>query len=116
MAVKSGYVSIIGKPNVGKSTLMNALLGQKLSITNPKPQTTRKKILGIYTDEEHQIVFVDTPGILKPDYLLQEKMLEYIIHAVKDADVILVILDVLTGWCQPASLSALRQARPWAVS
>ncbi len=94
MAIKSGYVSIIGKPNVGKSTLLNALLGQKLSITNPKPQTTRKKILGIYSDEEHQVVFADTPGILKPDYLLQEKMLEYITNAIKDADVLLVIIDI----------------------
>ncbi len=94
MSIRSGYVSIIGKPNVGKSTLLNALLGQKLSITNPKPQTTRKKILGIYSDEEHQVVFADTPGILKPDYLLQEKMLEYITNAIKDADVLLVIIDI----------------------
>ncbi|RJP64864.1 MAG: GTPase Era [Ignavibacteriales bacterium] len=94
MAIRSGYVSIIGKPNVGKSTLLNALLGQKLSITNPKPQTTRKKILGIYSDEEHQVVFADTPGILKPDYLLQEKMLEYITNAIKDADILLVIIDI----------------------
>ncbi len=96
MAIKSGFVSIIGKPNVGKSTLMNALLGQKLSITNAKPQTTRKKILGILSGEDHQIIFVDTPGILKPDYLLQKKMLEYITLAVKDSDVLLFILDIST--------------------
>ncbi|MGE5439277.1 MAG: GTPase, partial [Bacteroidota bacterium] len=75
MAVKSGYVTIIGKPNVGKSTLLNAFLGEKLSITTNKPQTTRKRILGILSTEEYQVIFLDTPGILKPDYLLQEKML-----------------------------------------
>jgi len=94
MKVKSGYVSIIGKPNVGKSTLMNAFLGQKLSIITSKPQTTRKKILGILSTEEYQVIFVDTPGILKPDYLLQEKMLDFVFQAVKDADVLIFIIDI----------------------
>ncbi|MGH2575185.1 MAG: GTPase, partial [Ignavibacteria bacterium] len=71
---KSGFVSIIGKPNTGKSTLLNAILGQNLSIVTPKPQTTRNKVLGVYTNENIQIVFLDTPGILKPKYKLQAFM------------------------------------------
>lgn len=94
MSVKSGYVTIIGKPNAGKSTLMNALLGQKLSITTNKPQTTRKRTLGILTGENYQIIFLDTPGILRPDYLLQERMIEYIVESVKDADIIIYLFDI----------------------
>lgn len=94
MSIKSGFVSIIGKPNVGKSTLMNALIGERLSIITNKPQTTRKRILGILTSENSQIIFLDTPGILNPEYLLQERMLEYVFQSVKDSDVILVIIDV----------------------
>jgi len=73
MNFRAGFVSIIGKPNVGKSTLMNAFLGEKLSITTPKPQTTRQNLLGILSHDDYQIVFIDTPGFLKPRYLLQEK-------------------------------------------
>jgi len=91
--IKAGYVSIIGKPNVGKSTLMNVLIGEKISITTNKPQTTRKRILGIADSKEYQIIFLDTPGILDPAYLLQEKMLEYVFRSVGDADVLLVIID-----------------------
>ena len=94
MSFKSGFVSIIGKPNVGKSTLMNALIGERLSIITNKPQTTRKRILGILKAENYQIIFLDTPGILNPEYLLQERMLEYVFQSVKDSDVILVIIDV----------------------
>jgi len=96
MPVKAGFVSIIGKPNVGKSTLMNALIGEKLSITTNKPQTTRKKIIGILSTEDYQIIFQDTPGILNPEYLLQERMLEYVVAAAKDADLILFMIDIST--------------------
>lgn len=96
MSIKSGFVAIIGKPNVGKSTLLNAFLGEKLSITTNKPQTTRKRIMGILSSEEHQIIFLDTPGILKPDYLLQEKMLDFVFRSVVDADVMLFIVDIST--------------------
>lgn len=91
---KAGYVAILGKPNVGKSTLLNSLLGQKLSITNSKPQTTRKRILGILSGENYQIIFLDNPGILEPAYLLQEKMMEAVNRSLNDADIILLILDV----------------------
>lgn len=96
MNTKSGYVTIIGKPNAGKSTLMNAMLGERLSIISSKPQTTRKNILGIISDEVHQIIFLDTPGILEPVYLLQEKMVEFINQAIKDADILLVLFDIET--------------------
>ncbi len=94
MAIKSGFVSIVGKPNAGKSTLMNQLLGERLSIITDKPQTTRKKILGILSSDEYQIIFLDTPGILTPRYLLQEKMLEYVFDSVKDSDIILMLIDI----------------------
>ncbi|MDP2037214.1 MAG: GTPase Era [Ignavibacteria bacterium] len=93
MSHKSGYVSIIGKPNAGKSTLLNAILGEKLSIATSKPQTTRKKIIGIHSSEDYQIIFLDTPGIMNPEYLLQHRMLEFVAQSVKDADLILFILD-----------------------
>jgi len=95
MKTKSGYAAIIGKPNVGKSTLMNALLGERLSIITNKPQTTRKRVLGILSDEDYQIIFLDTPGILDPNYLLQRKLLDYINNSVKDADVILIMIDII---------------------
>ena len=91
---KSGFVAILGLPNSGKSTLINALLGQKLNIVSDKPQTTRRKILGILTDKDFQIVFVDTPGLIKPHYLLQERMMEAVEVSAKDADVVLLIQDV----------------------
>ena len=91
---KTGYVAILGLPNSGKSTLLNALLGQKLSIITSKPQTTRKRILGILSEEDHQIIFLDTPGILSPAYLLQEKMLDEVKSSLDDADVIILIIDV----------------------
>ncbi len=91
---KSGYVAIIGRPNVGKSTLLNSFVGAKLSIITPKPQTTRKKVIGIYTEGENQIVFIDTPGILAPKYEMQRKMMEYVTESLSDADIICLLVDV----------------------
>jgi GTPase len=90
---RCGYVAIIGEPNVGKSTLMNGLIGQKLSIVTPKPQTTRHKILGLLSTDEHQVIFLDTPGIIKPKYLLQEAMMAFTSSALEDADVVLFMID-----------------------
>ena len=93
MAFKSGFVNIVGNPNVGKSTLMNELVGERLSIVTSKSQTTRHRILGIVNGEDYQIVFSDTPGVLKPAYKLQESMLKFSESALVDADVILYITD-----------------------
>lgn len=94
MSHKAGFVSIIGKPNVGKSTLMNALVGEKLSIITPKAQTTRHRILGIVNEEAYQIVFSDTPGIIKPRYGLQDAMMSSVKGALTDADLILFVTDI----------------------
>ncbi len=91
---KAGFVNIIGCPNVGKSTLMNALVGERLSIITSKAQTTRHRIMGIVSDEHSQIVFSDTPGIIKPLYKLQEKMMQFVITALSDADLFLLITDI----------------------
>jgi GTP-binding protein Era len=92
---KAGFVNIIGNPNVGKSTLMNALVGENLSIVTAKAQTTRHRIMGIVNGEDWQIVFSDTPGILKPSYALQQSMLNFVDTAIGDADVILYVTDVV---------------------
>ena len=92
---KSGFVNIIGNPNVGKSTLMNALVGERLSIITSKAQTTRHRIMGIVNGDDFQIVYSDTPGILKPNYKLQESMMKFVNGAVKDADVILYVTDTV---------------------
>ena len=91
--MKSGFVAILGQANVGKSTLLNAILKEKVSIVSPKPQTTRNKILGIYNDEESQIVFIDTPGIHKSHNKLDEYMDKAITTATKDVDVIVYVID-----------------------
>jgi GTPase len=91
---KSGFVAILGLPNSGKSTLLNALLGQKLSIINNKPQTTRKKIQGILNSDNYQVIFLDTPGILEPSYLLQEKMMMEIEESLEAIDLVLLVIDV----------------------
>ena len=92
---KSGFVNIIGNPNVGKSTLMNALVGERLSIITSKAQTTRHRIMGIVSGDDFQIVYSDTPGILKPNYKLQESMMKFVTGAVSDADVILYVTDTV---------------------
>ena len=92
---KSGFVNIIGNPNVGKSTIMNALVGEKLSIITSKMQTTRHRIKGIVSGDDFQIVYSDTPGILKPNYKLQESMMKFVDTALIDADVILYVTDVV---------------------
>lgn len=93
MTHKAGYVSILGRPNAGKSTLLNEIIGVKLSITSPKPQTTRHRILGILSRENYQIMFMDTPGMLNPDYLLQEFMMSAVDAATEDSDVILFLVQ-----------------------
>jgi len=90
---RSGYVALIGKPNVGKSTLMNALVGRKLSIVSRKPQTTRYRVLGILSEEDFQIIFLDTPGIIQPRYRLHESMMTNVEDAVSDADLLLFMAD-----------------------
>lgn len=94
MSHHSGFVNIVGNPNVGKSTLMNALVGERLSIITSKAQTTRHRIMGIVNGEDFQIVYSDTPGVLKPSYRLQEQMLEFSRSALVDADVLLYVTDV----------------------
>ena len=95
MIHRSGFVNIIGNPNVGKSTLMNQLVGEKLSIITSKAQTTRHRIMGIVNGEDFQIVYSDTPGILKPNYKLQEKMMKFVRGAITDADVLLYVTDTV---------------------
>lgn len=91
---RSGYIALIGKPNVGKSTLINALVGQKMSIVTSKPQTTRHRVLGIHSTDDYQAIFLDTPGVLEPKYKLHAAMMRNVHSAADDADVILMIVDV----------------------
>ncbi len=90
---KAGFVNILGKPNVGKSTLMNAFLGEKLSIITPKAQTTRHRIIGIANEEDYQVVFSDTPGVLKPHYKLQEHMMDFVHGSLQDADLFILMTE-----------------------
>ncbi len=92
--MKSGFVSIIGRPNAGKSTLLNALLGEKLAIVSPKVQTTRHRIKGIITENDYQVIFSDTPGIIEPKYKLHEKMMYAVRQALEDTDVAVLLVDV----------------------
>lgn len=94
MTHKAGFVNIIGKPNVGKSTLMNAFIGEKLSIITPKAQTTRHRVLGILNGDDFQIVFSDTPGVLKPAYKMQETMMGFVQEAMEDADLFILMTEI----------------------
>ncbi len=107
---KAGYVNIIGNPNVGKSTLMNALLGEKLSIITPKAQTTRHRILGLLNDDNYQVVFSDTPGILSPHYKLQEKMMQSVKTALEDADLFIVLTDIYEDFDNEQILARIKNA------
>lgn len=102
--MKSGFVSIFGRPNAGKSTLLNALMGEKLAIVSPKVQTTRHRIKGIVTTPEYQIIFSDTPGIIEPKYKLQEKMMQAVHQAQEDTDVALLLADINDNWEELHSL------------
>lgn len=93
---KSGFVAIIGRPNSGKSTLLNSLIEFKLSIVTPKAQTTRKRVAGIYSTDNTQIVFLDTPGIIKPDYEMQKSMMAYVQNSLEEADVLVILVDAST--------------------
>jgi len=102
---KAGYVAIVGEPNVGKSTLMNALLEQKISIVTNKPQTTRQRVLGILSREDAQIIFLDTPGLLKPKYLLHKEMVKSAESALADADIVIVMTQASRGTEIPSEVS-----------
>ncbi len=93
---KSGFVAIVGRPNAGKSTLLNSIIEFKLSIVTPKAQTTRKRVAGIYSTEDTQIVFLDTPGIIKPDYEMQKTMMSYVKNSLEEADLLLCLVDAST--------------------
>ena len=96
--MKVGFVSIFGKPNAGKSTLLNALMGEKLAIVSPKVQTTRHRIKGILTGDGHQVIFSDTPGIIEPRYKLHERMMQAVRNSLEDADLALLLLDIRDDW------------------
>ena len=93
---KAGFINIIGNPNVGKSTLMNCLVGEKLSIITSKAQTTRHRILGIVNGDNFQLIISDTPGIIKPSYELQNSMMDFVKSALEDADVLVYMLEILS--------------------
>jgi GTP-binding protein Era len=112
MSHRSGFVNILGKPNVGKSTIMNTLVGEKLSIITSKVQTTRHRIMGIVNGDDFQIVYSDTPGILKPKYKLQEKMLNTVNIALIDADIVLYVTDVTeTAGSDNAYIEKIKSAK-----
>lgn len=111
--MKSGFVNIFGKPNAGKSTLLNTLMGEKLAIVSPKVQTTRHRIKAILTEKDYQIIFSDTPGIIEPKYKLHEKMMQSVKSALEDADVALLLVDINDSWEESdAIFSALKLKVP----
>ncbi len=114
--MKSGFVNIFGRPNAGKSTLLNALMGEKLAIVSPKVQTTRHRIKGIITEKDYQVVFSDTPGIIEPKYKLHEKMMQAVKGALEDADVAMLLVDVKEKWDECDTIfTALRLKVPAVV-
>ncbi len=114
--MKSGFVNIFGKPNAGKSTLLNALMGEKLAIVSSKVQTTRHRIKGILTTEEYQVIFSDTPGIIDPKYKLHEKMMMAVRSALEDADLAILLVDVSENWKEADEVfTALRLKAPTLV-
>jgi GTPase len=98
--MKTGFVNIFGKPNAGKSTLLNLLIGEKLAIVSPKVQTTRHRIKGILNDKGYQIIFSDTPGIIEPKYKLHEKMMKIVRESLDDADIALLLVDINDSWVE----------------
>jgi len=111
--MKAGFVNIFGKPNAGKSTLLNALMGEKLAIVSSKVQTTRHRIKGILTEKNYQLVFSDTPGIIDPKYRMQEKMMNAVKNALEDSDLALLLVDIKDNWTVPDTIfSALRLKVP----
>jgi len=111
---RTGIVTVVGKPNVGKSTLLNRIVGQKLSITSPKPQSTRDRIVGIYTTADAQMVILDTPGLLDPKYPLQESMRSTAVRALDEADVIVYLADATEGEPPPLTEAAKLSKNPGA--
>lgn len=109
---RAGIVTVVGKPNVGKSTLLNRIVGQKLSITSPKPQSTRDRVVGIYSADDSQMVILDTPGLLNPGYLLQEAMRSTALRALDEADVIVYLADATEGNPPPLVEAAQLAAAP----
>ncbi|MFL5773236.1 MAG: GTPase Era [Flavisolibacter sp.] len=109
--MKSGFVNIFGKPNAGKSTLLNALMGEKLAIVSPKVQTTRHRIKGILTTPEYQVIFSDTPGIIDPKYKLHEKMMKAVTSALEDADIAILLVDINDNWEQADEVFASLQLK-----
>ncbi|MFH1160282.1 MAG: GTPase Era [bacterium] len=110
MSHKAGFVSIIGYPNVGKSTLMNALVGERLSIITPKAQTTRHRVMGILSGDDFQIVYSDTPGIIKPHYLLHKSMMAAVMASLSDGDVIMLVTEIDTPFDHEEILKKLRES------
>ncbi len=106
---KSGFVSIIGKPNVGKSTLMNAMVGEDLSAITPKAQTTRHRIMGVITTDDFQMVYSDTPGILEPEYELHKSMMKYVNSSLEDADIILFVVDLMDKYDNEPIIDTLNE-------
>lgn len=109
MEHKAGFVSIVGKPNVGKSTLMNHLVGERLSIITSKAQTTRHRILGIISGEDFQVIYSDTPGVIKPKYKLQESMMNFVENALSDSDVILLVTDIYEKFAEEELIATVKK-------